>query len=438
MKISHLIALGTIGSSLVGCSALKNMDDMKKTTQAMNQTTGQMASTIQQTQVGIVESNAHQQAVQNDLEFATYASRQGATADLREKIFNDMKNEPTMAGKLKYGSMFNQAFEFQVWTPDMADQSYRETLFLKAAEELTETITSLRKASSSTSATSLNNNMMTLYAIAATLHRINPIQDRYAQDVQAFPEYSMLNAITDGLRHLDDVKNNKINVHSLPLYEQRIQQYSDSFVYLLQVRYNFLAAFSWNHLQAGGPMSTTGELSKLIGNGLLVDLFPIKDTSDKKGLGKFFGNIGNDIAKLAANVSKWEPKWDQLPAAQVDRAGEIMEYCVATRDILAMIGQPITKKTEDSLIKAQFQTLQWNSGAPDAKLLTSDCSNFIARSRFKTAMNRYLDSSLEAPAPSTIKGWSGSTTPEVSINSCTGLAIDSSTTFSSGSDLGVI
>ena len=395
---------------------------MKNTTQDMSQTTSGMAKTTESVKIGMDESNAHQAAVQADLDFATYATRQGATADLRQKMLTDMKADKTLAGKIKDASVLCMAFEFQIWTPEVADADYRNSLFTQAIEELVETILSLRK-SNSVDATGISQNMYNLYALAATLHRINPLQDEFASNAdQPFNEYSLLNIISDGLRQLDDANKNNVNIHNLPAYIQRVQQYSEPLLYILKVRYNFLAAFAWNELQDGPPMTTLDQLGKI-----LTRLTPVDQKKD---------GFDQLVGKIEGKIENWEPHWANLPAAQVDRAAEILEYANATKNILNLIGKPLTDKDKDPLIKNQYATLQWGDALNDS-VKTSDCNNYIARTRLKAAMDQYLDNVPMTLPPTDLQGWSGSTTPDAgAVNSCGGSTTAQLTnTFSSGNFL---
>lgn len=448
---SSWLVFGTAAlTTLSGCSALKNMDDMKNTTATLSQTSSGMAKTILETNQGIKESNAYQASVEERIKFAAYATSQGATADLRVKFLNSMKAEPTIAGKLKYAAMYMYGFEFQVWTPGIASVEYRQALFLKAVEEMIETIESLRKAADNANATSLSDRRNDLYALSATLHKFNIIQDEYnvLPGQEKFPEYSMLNVITDGLRKMADVKQNKVSLESLPLYQQRVQQYSNDFIYLLQVRYNFMGAFAWTHLKDGAPMSTLNELSRLLVHGVLPEIIPPESLEPRASNSikkpNIFNKIVGELKCLIAKIESWEPHWDKIPDARIDRAGEIIEYAVATKKILDNLGQAIP---EDNLIRNQYVTLTWSpSQEPETRLKNGDCNGWAARLRLKNAIAQYLlekpaptpDSEDEQPVdpiaalpdPSVIHGWTGGST-DPQVDQCTGTLIPAAKTLSS-------
>jgi hypothetical protein len=236
-----------------------NTKSMATTTQSMAQTTDQMNQQMEQLK-----------ALTNGMELTTNALyealRQGNSVTIREQALDTMNQSKTQEKKILYAGIYMMAFEFQVWsnTGD-DDEARRESLFQDLFIQLDKDLRNYMSSDKpSLDPTSTNNNMMNLYAMAATLHMINPLQQQLVDNDPKIQLYSALTLIEDALQDNADLNNGKVQWTDLKPYQQEALSNLSDLQYILQLRANFIPALvisKFTSLEYANFLSKLGTLT---------------------------------------------------------------------------------------------------------------------------------------------------------------------------------
>jgi hypothetical protein len=215
-----------------------NTDDMKTTTQQMNEeltkTRAEIGDLRKDTQGQLVDTKT---AIKN-----TYADlRQKEAVTMRIDALAGIENNRKLEGKLASAGIYCMAFEFQLWKSNLSDTpDYRDQLFRDAMEEFFLTLAKfMPNPNGKIDPTSSDSQMQNLMAIAATIDRVNTNALNLAKASKEKPT-SILSLIEDTLRKASKVESGEIRHSELKPYEQQILVNQSAAVALLQARANFL------------------------------------------------------------------------------------------------------------------------------------------------------------------------------------------------------
>ena len=241
------------------------------------------------------------------------------TSDYRDKLLNQIDQEHDIGRKLSLAVKYHYAWEFQGMSAECGrTNSYSQKVFNESIREFLESMHRFIDSRTETSATSRDNNMNTLYAISATMHYTNSLQEEDASK-NGYKPVSMLDLINDVV-----VSTSKINAGTLSTYD--IPDYVDSgrilmgdVTYLLRLRYNFLTAFSFG-------LATTNVVG---------------DEATLLGLAKY---LLDGIFNRA-----WRPNFETKNTSQINYYTLILDRALGARQMLETLGE--SPETDRSIFK---------------------------------------------------------------------------------------
>jgi hypothetical protein len=221
--------------SLTSCGKINhmqdNMDAVKDGTEKMGKTTDDMAKTTKRME---------------DTTCKMYTSlRQGDPKKSRDDDIATIESSKSVTKKLETAGKLMYGLEYQVWSLSCADISPRDVVMEQAATDLLTGIEPYVKDRSKVSATKQSGNYETLYAIAATLHKVNPLQRTYLKGTDE-KIIRPLDIIVQGLK-LNQQKNRGqiADDDTFPVWATSVGKYADDAQFLLRVRANFLMAYGY-------------------------------------------------------------------------------------------------------------------------------------------------------------------------------------------------
>ena len=169
--------------------------------------------------------------------------------------------------------------------------------------------------------------MNTLYAIAATMHYTNSLQEEDAAK-NGYKAVSMLDLLSDVSTATAEINANKLSSNQLPAYVDSGRILLGDVIYMLRLRYNFLTGFAFG-------LATTN----IVG-----------DEATLLGLAKYV---------LDGKFNRaWRPDFENKNTSQINYYTLIMKRAIGARDILETMGEsPVTDPTMFSI----FRTLNFDS-----------------------------------------------------------------------------
>lgn len=266
-----LFAVATVvgGSS---CSMTKDMDEMHDATNHLDSLTQDVDKHSQSLDAGSQDikkasetaAAASTVAADNSTVLKQHTAnlfdedRQGQAVTIRGERINEMKTTADQTAKIGLGGLYFSAFEFQLWTDFQNDDEAKlQQLYLDAVQEFFRISHQFVPASMDPSPKSNSDGMKDIYALAVTMHQINPNEPWIVQHGNAL---CMLDLIKNSL----SAKEAGEAGQTLPAYQVEVLKHPEWAVYMLQVRANFL------------PVMTLGNISSSL---------------EKGGLSAFFGKI---------------------------------------------------------------------------------------------------------------------------------------------------
>jgi hypothetical protein len=293
---------------LTGCTQLDQLKSVTNSTNSMSDTTKQLSQTTD-------GMSATTTALYQNL-------RQGNSVQTREQALATMDVSKTQEEKILYAGIYMMAFEFQLWTgkgPD--DEVRRESLFNDLFIQLDKDIRNyITSANLSLDPTSTDNNMMNLYALAATLHMINPMQQTLVANNPSIPSYTVLSLAEQALEDNVAINNGSKSIASLPLWENQALQNDGDLLYMIQLRANFI------------PALVVSKFTNVEYAGI---------TTKAKDLGLGFTANFSDVGVVALNTY-----------------GDYMKEANANRDFLTSIGSSAQYNSRLNLLYKNMQ-LPW-------------------------------------------------------------------------------
>ncbi|OQW52798.1 MAG: hypothetical protein A4S09_08110 [Proteobacteria bacterium SG_bin7] len=250
--MKKIVILFGLFSALVSCGPLNDLKEttnttkeMRDITKDMKNTTGEMYKTTKEL-AEISKGMAKSTGRINNYSANTYRDmRLDTSISNGFKALNEMETAVSLEQKVIAAAYYMASFEFQLWkNEDLDDEPLRQKMYALSVKRLFADIKEYvskddahekppEENDFSTNASKLRN----LYAIAVTLHEINPNQE-VSEKVNGVKLVSMLQLVTEGL---SSALTKTENLPKIPEYQKIVAQNEELAVMLLQIRYNVLA-----------------------------------------------------------------------------------------------------------------------------------------------------------------------------------------------------
>ena len=265
MSNSNFALLSLSIASIIAASSCGKLDDMHDATMALKTKTDEVGATSQDlktltTDVDKKSADLDQKTTQvlqtsQDLKTLTTdlldENRQGNAVTIRGQRLDAMDKTKDQQAKIGEAGLYYSAFEFQLWT-DFAndDEAKLQQLYVDSVTEYFRVISQYIHPDYNPSPTSNDNRMKNLYALAVTMHQVNPNETWIVPNQTAL---NMLDLVKNSLAAKELGESGK----TLPAYQVEVlnHPHEEEAVYMLQLRANFLPAMTLaniSKLQKGG------------------------------------------------------------------------------------------------------------------------------------------------------------------------------------------
>ena len=350
MKFNSLLVMALFGSSAIlsGCGVLKDTGDMMTATKKMPALMGQTIDGMNTTNKMMAEMCKGQGKL--------------STSDYRDKLLDQIDQSKDIGRKLSLAVKYHYAWEFQGMNKECGrTDEYSKKVFNESIREFLESMHRFIDSRSKTSATSMDNDMNSLYAIVATMHYTNSLQEQDA-DLNGYKAVSMLDLLSDVVDASAKINAGTLSTYDLPAYVDSGRILLGDVSYLLKLRYNFLSAFAFG-------LATTdivGDEATLFGKAKYV-------------LDGIFNR-------------PWSPDFTNKNTSQINYYTLILERSMEARNLIEKLGEnPATDKT----IFKVYRSL--NVDGFDARANSTDPLNVKEKKdaviKFKRKVEDYLNGS---------------------------------------------
>lgn len=234
--------------------------------------------------------------------------RKSASDETRMRAREEMDKASTIKGKFEAATAYMYAFEFQTWNSKMEKAEDRQMQFKDALSEIFKGVAELAIQFNKVGPDKLSNDWKNAYAIAATLHRINPAQTKDSESGK-YQTYSVYDLIADGLEAGEKVNRGTIEEADLLPYQLEVAREIKTAVWLLRVRHNFLNSYALSLLDRSDSGDTSNEVNKVWTR--LIN-----------------GTLGRD----------WKPNTQSMTVAEIKYVSLILQYSQRTRSLLSTNG----------------------------------------------------------------------------------------------------
>lgn len=224
-----------------------------------------LSSAMSQTLVEIKEMTRMTQKLSSQTTFLAQSSRMSLSSTNRDRFLEVLKSAPEMGDKLVLAGSYFFGMEFQVWDPEQETIEMRQTLFtnmmtefLGRVQHFTPDLTDFDviQCMSVKPIWKSCNERMSLYALAASIYYINPMQIDLLKKMNAKkrpkPE-SALSLLITSLKANRQVKLGTKHASDLLPYQNEVLKYEQVANYLLQIRYGFLTSAAVGLLYTRSP-----------------------------------------------------------------------------------------------------------------------------------------------------------------------------------------
>lgn len=309
--------LCAVAFGAIGCGALNDMEDMKKTTEEMQKLTGEMRENMDK----VVQLNCN-----------TYGDlRQKGSLDSRRNNLSDLTENTEMAPKVAAAVKYLQSFEFQVLKDsdlicdnEQADQimadgvtefflEFLRFFELRDAEE-TDVDPAERPARFK--------NMFAL-ALAIQYKNINQYSDAPKKKGETV---SLMDLIYRGLSTVNAVEKEEVKFADLPKWSQQVLQNQDIAVYLFQLRLNFQLGLLIN------------QITKIESYG-------------------FFKKVWFDRWLNTGNRT-WDPQFHKMTIGELERVVEFASGALETRAAIQSFAIPGVAAKVDSRMRRYLSHME--------------------------------------------------------------------------------
>lgn len=318
-SLSTIIASSMVFTGCMLTEMKKNMDEMHDATVSMNEKMDTTNSGMKETNKGVSETGYTAKTTFLGL-------RKDSAAKMRIEALNEMIAAGEIKAKLEASTAYMYAMEFQAWDPIMEGQGEREVLFQEALAEFFKKVSEFSGKKKKVSPTQQKEDMKNLYAFVAALHRNNSLQTEKVTG-SGYGVISLLDLIADGIDADAAIKAGKMSEQDLKPYQREVTRELQTATYVLRVRHNFLNAYAY----------------------VLMDKSDLGD--DPGMLEKIWRLTGNSMFGI-----KWVPNFPAMNLSQINYTRLVVEYSMATRDILTRNG--IDAMTSQSIIKL-LKNIDW-------------------------------------------------------------------------------
>lgn len=330
-----------------GCGMIKNLTEM-------HDATGKMPDLMGQTIKGMDGTNKM---------MSTMCAGQGklTTSDYRDKLLDQIDKEQDIGAKLSLAVKYHYAWEFQGMSAECGrTNAYSAKVFNESIREFLESMHRFISTRTATGSTSRNNDMNTLYALAATMHYTNSLQE-VDGDKNNYQPVSMLDLFTDVVNDTKAIDAGTLSNHDIPEYVDSGRILIGDITYLLRLRYNFLTAFSFG-------LATTNVVG---------------DEATLMGLAKY---VLDGMFNRA-----WRPNFETKNTSQITYYGTIIHRALGARKLLETLGVDI--QTDKTIYKV-YRAIDFSSF--DTKTVKSDPLNVSEKKEAVLALEALVNDYLAA------------------------------------------
>jgi len=284
------------------------------------------------------------------------------TSDYRDKLLAQIDQEPDIGAKLSLAVKYHYAWEFQGMSMACGrDADYIQNVYNESIREFLEGMHRYMTSRSNTSGTSQNNTMNTLYALAATMHYVNSLQIEDGKKYGYTP-VSMLDLFNNTLTSTAAINAGTLSSNGLPTYVDSGRILMGDMLYLIRLRYNFLASFSFGLAVENemGDEPTKLNLAKYLLDGIFSHAW-----------------APNLVGAKSKNTS------------QINYFGTILTRALGARDMLAIVNEsPMTDKT----IYKIYRNLDFSrfNTAPSATDSKDVAEKKTAIKNYQSLVNQFL------------------------------------------------
>lgn len=269
--IRHSLVIFTALAALSSCSKVQ---EMHNATMEMNSTTSDLADVSSQ---------------MNKMMAEVYDSgRQGASLDLRNKLFEIAVNAPKIEEKATNAGLYFLAFEFQLWSNLGQDnrEGERERLMKDAVEEFFCHLLSITHWTEVDPFAGKNplafgeaeNERAIFNAFALTLEKNNRKQDITTTD-NGLDAISMRNLIESALIADQKIKSGEARITDFPAYVDIVRQHEEIAIRLLKARYQILGLAVLTQLTPISRNKWEGFKYKIWGKSWQIDLNKVNSSA---------------------------------------------------------------------------------------------------------------------------------------------------------------
>jgi hypothetical protein len=223
--------------AVLALSSCGKLNDMHDATVDVNKKTDHLSA-----------STDHLKDKTDEIEKATckmYTSlRQGNAKQSRDADMTAMRASKNINEKLELSAKYMQGFEYQLWTDSCAEVAPRDVVIDQAVTELLTTLEPYVKDRSKVTATKQSDDYQTLYAIAATLHRVNELQDVYLKGTNE-KALRPLDILLQGLKYHQMSNRGELGDEVAPSWATIVGKYEKDAEFVLRIRANFMMAYGY-------------------------------------------------------------------------------------------------------------------------------------------------------------------------------------------------
>jgi len=281
MRLDYILPLLLV---FTACGTKKKLDDATQDVKELKTVTS--------------EANANIETFNGLAEDGIVVAAQGIGSPVRDELIEDLLRAQTIEEKVLYAAKYFYAFEFQVLRPGRNVRSsvaLREQLKAEAATEFGRILYRFQRQLREGKATNQDNVSKSLYALAATVERHNPLQPTLLGS-SGVPVASMMDILHGSLAKSQRLNSGRIGRGDLSAVDREVLREEQQFTKFLQIRSKLL------------PVLALG-LSSNISQGL----WPQLNMRFRKWTPRFVGNSEGVTGDRELNVE------------QIAFAGDILE-----------------------------------------------------------------------------------------------------------------
>ena len=241
----NLLLLLSLSTLLGACEVKKNLDEMHGATVEMNETTKTMNKNTD-------EMNTRTTELKTATGELYDALRQGDSLAARRAALDNLVKIKDPARKLSEAAKYFMSFEFQFWTNEGQDagEEQRDELAKEAAMEFFKDVQQFipnmklvpDPMAGQILSTEKSNLVNGLNSLSVAMHYLNPKQEQRLKEHPEMTPLSMNKIIEESLLAKASIESGEKKIADYPKYVPEVLSNEAIAIYLLEARYNFLAA----------------------------------------------------------------------------------------------------------------------------------------------------------------------------------------------------